>query len=184
MTDPPDDPTRDEPTDDPNGPRRHWVLPDEPRRRPPLPRSILVAGIILVALGLLVAPLGPLLVGVAGALQLDPELAELNVPLEVLRTLSSVGLLALVGGIVQIVAGIGVLLVRRWARGLAIGIALISAIAFGLVAVVLTTTAGDPQFRTIWQLDAPIAIVLLLAVAGAYLIAAIALTQDWPAESP
>ena len=125
-----------------NGPRRHWVLPDEPRRRPPLPRSILLAGVLLVALGLLVAPLGPLLVGVAGALQLDPELAELNVPLEVVRTMSSIGVLALFGGVFQLVAGIGVLLLRRWARGLGIGVALVSAIAFGLAAVVLATTGG------------------------------------------
>ena len=69
------------------------------------------------------------------------------------------------------------------ATPLGIGVALVSAIGFGLAAVVLTTTAGQPDFRRIWQLDAPIAIVLLLALAGGYLIAAIALTQDWPAES-
>jgi hypothetical protein len=172
------------PPDDPNGPRRHWVLPDEPRGRPPIPRSILLAGVLLIALGLLVAPLGPLLVGVAGALQLDPELAELNVPLEVVRTISSIGVLALFGGVFQLVAGIGVLLLRRWARTLGIGVALVSAISFGLAAVVLSTTAGQPDFRRIWQLDAPFAIVLLLAMAGGYLVAAIALTQDWPAEGP
>jgi len=54
VTDPPDDLMPDDhPTpDDPNRSRRHWVLPDEPRQRPVQPRSIMVAGIILVALGL------------------------------------------------------------------------------------------------------------------------------------
>ena len=96
---------------------------------------------LLIALGLLVAPLGPLLVGIAGALQLDPELAELNVPLEVVRTMSSIGVLALFGGVFQLVAGIGVLLLRRWARTLGIGVALVSAIAFGLAA----RRAGDDR---------------------------------------
>jgi hypothetical protein len=143
----------------------------------------MVAGVLLLALGLVVAPLGPLLVGIAAALELDPDASAVDASPELVRAISSVGLLALLAGVLQILSGIGVLLLRRWARGLGIGVALLGAIVFGLAAVLTASTAGQPALRDLWQLDAPFGIVLLLAIAGAYLIAGIALTNDWPDQA-
>ena len=107
---------------------------------------MLVAGVLLVSLGLLVAMFGPLLLGVAAALDVDPELSTLDGAAQAADVLSTVGSLSLFGGVLQFVAGIGVLRLRPGARVLGIGIALVSAVAFGLGAVLLTGTAGNPQY--------------------------------------
>ena len=92
-----------------------WVLPEEPRGRPQVPRSLQLAAVLLLGLGGMLALFGMVWLGVTAALRVDPEYQG-QVDLDALGALATVGLLAMFVGIAQVVAGIGVLRLRRSSR--------------------------------------------------------------------
>jgi hypothetical protein len=156
----------------------HWERPEPGSDLRPPPRSLQVAGVLLIGLGGMLGLVGAVWLMVAGALQLDPELSG-QVDLEALGVLATVGFVAMVGGLAQVVAGIGVLRLRPAARVSGIVSALLGAVGLGLGAVFAATGTLEPFLRDV-ELSAPEGVILCVAIAGGYLIAAIALTQDWP----
>jgi hypothetical protein len=164
-------------------PRRDgWERPQE-RSEPgqPPPRSLQVAAVLLIGLGAILAFVGVIWLGVTATLQVDPDYRG-QLDLDALGALAAIGFAGTFVGIAQVVAGIGVLRLRRSSRLFGIVSALGGAVALGLGAVFAATGAFDRVLRD-GELSPPDVVVICLAGAAAYLISAIALTQDWPNSS-